>query len=81
MKQKLLAVLTVLVFLAGLSLLAYPVVSNLLYEKEQEEIMKHSNSIISEEMTSDDQTAELQECQDYNRGLLQGGVLLPDPFD
>lgn len=80
-KQKLLAVLTVLVFLAGLSLLAYPVVSNLLYEKEQEEIMKHYNSIISEEMTSDEQTAELQECQDYNRGLLQGGVLLTDPFD
>lgn len=80
-KQKLLAILTVLVFLAGLSLLAYPVVSNLLYEKEQEEIMKHYNSIISEEMTSDDQTAELQECQDYNRGLLQGGVLLTDPFD
>ena len=41
MKQKILTILAILVFLAGISLLAYPVVSNLLYEKEQEELMEH----------------------------------------
>ena len=73
--------MAILVFLVGLSLLAYPVVSNLLYEKEQEELMEHYDSIAGEKMTTDEQAEELQECRDYNRGLLQGGVLLTDPFD
>lgn len=73
--------MAILVFLAGISLLAYPAVSNLLYEKEQEELMEHYDSIVGENLTADEQEAELQECRDYNRGLLQGGVLLTDPFD
>lgn len=81
MKQKILTILAILVFLAGISLLAYPVVSNLLYEKEQEELMEHYDSIAGEKVTADEQAEELQECRDYNRGLLQGGVLLTDPFD
>lgn len=74
-------ILAILVFLAGISLLAYPAVSNLLYEKEQEELMEHYDSIVGENLTADEQAAELQECREYNRGLLQGGVLLTDPFD
>lgn len=81
MKQKILTILAILVFLAGISLLAYPAVSNLLYEKEQEELMEHYDSIVGENLTADEQVEELQECRDYNRGLLQGGVLLTDPFD
>ena len=81
MKQKILTILAIMVFLAGLSLLAYPVVSNLLYEKEQEELMEHYDSIAGEKITADEQAEELQECRDYNRGLLHGGVLLTDPFD
>lgn len=81
MKQKILTILAIMVFLAGISLLAYPAVSNLLYEKEQEELMEHYDSIVRENLTADEQAAELQECMDYNRGLLQGGVLLTDPFD
>ena len=81
MKQKILTILAILVFLAGISLLAYPAVSNLLYEKEQEELMEHYDSIVGENLTADEQAAELQECREYNRGLLQGGVLLTDPFD
>lgn len=81
MKQKILTILAIMVFLVGLSLLAYPAVSNLLYEKEQEELMEHYDSIVRENLTADEQAAELQECMDYNRGLLQGGVLLTDPFD
>lgn len=73
--------MAILVFLAGISLLAYPAVSNLLYEKEQEELMEHYDSIVGENLTTDEQEAELQECREYNRGLLQGGVLLTDPFD
>ena len=73
--------MAILVFLAGISLLAYPVVSNLLYEKEQEELMEHYDSIAGEKITADEQAEELQECRDYNLGLLQGGVLLTDPFD
>lgn len=81
MKQKILTILAILVFLAGISLLAYPAVSNLLYEKEQEELMEHYDRIVGENLTTDEQAAELQECREYNRGLLQGGVLLTDPFD
>lgn len=81
MKQKILTILAILVFLAGISLLAYPVVSNLLYEKEQEELMEHYDSIAGEKITADEQAEELQECSYYNRRLLQGGVLLTDPFD
>lgn len=81
MKQKILTKLAIIVFLAGISLLAYPVVSNLLYEKEQEELMEYYDSIVGEKMTADEHAEELQECRDYNRELLQGGVLLTDSFD
>lgn len=81
MKQKLITILIILVFLGGVGLLAYPAVSNLYYEKQQESLTDYYDSKVMEEIPDEDRTAEFQECWNYNQGLLKGGVLLTDPFD
>lgn len=79
--QKILAALAMLVFVAGLSLLAYPVVSNLYYEKQQKKLMDYYENIVVEELSKDEISDKFQACWQYNAGLLEGGILLSDPFD
>lgn len=81
MKQKILTVLILLLFLAGVGLVAYPAVSNLYYESQQEKLTDYYDHLVTEEIPEEDRSAEFQECWDYNQGLLKGGVLLTDPFD
>lgn len=81
MRQKILILLIILLFLAGAGLLAYPAVSNLYYESQQEELTDYYDHLVVEEIPKEDRSAEFQECWDYNTGLLKGGVLLTDPFD
>lgn len=81
MRQKITAVLAVLIFLAGAGLLAYPAVSNLIYEKRQDELIDYYDHLVVENVPQEDQLAEFQKCWDYNEGLRKGGVLLTDPFD
>lgn len=81
MRQKIITVLTILVLLAGIGLLAYPAVSNLYYEKQQENLTDYYDNMVTEDIPDEDRTAEFQECWNYNQGLMKGGVLLTDPFD
>lgn len=81
MGRKIATVLTVIIFILGIGLLAYPVVSNLAYEKEQKELTDYYDNLVTETMPEEERSAEWQACWDYNAGLLQGGVLLTDPFD
>ncbi len=81
MTKKLFTVLIMLLFLAGAGLMAYPAVSNLIYEERQDELMDYYDKLTVEEIPEEDRSAEFQECWDYNEGLRKGGVLLTDPFD
>ena len=81
MKGKLLAVLAAWMFLAGAGLLAYPMVSNLYYEWQQERLTEYYDSVVAQQVEEEALSQEFQECWDYNQGLLKGGVLLTDPFE
>lgn len=81
MWRKCITVLSILVFVAGIGVLAYPVVSNLYYESQQEKLTEYYDSLITDTIPEDEISPEFDECWNYNRGLLQGGVLLTDPFD
>lgn len=81
MRQKVTTILAIVVFLSGVGLLAYPAASNLIYEKRQDELMNYYDHLVAESMPEEDLSEEFQKCQDYNESLLEGGVLLTDPFD
>lgn len=81
MWRKCISVLSVLAFVAGIGILAYPVVSNLYYESQQEKLTEYYDSLVTDTIPEDEIPEELEECWNYNQGLLQGGVLLTDPFD
>lgn len=81
MWRKCLTLASVVVFLVGIGVLAYPVVSNLYYESQQKELTAYYDSLVQDTLPEEEVPAELEECRDYNEGLLKGGVLLTDPFD
>lgn len=81
MGRKIISVLSALVFLAGVAILSYPAVSNLYYESQQEKLTEYYDALVTESVPEEEIPTEFQACWDYNQGLLQGGVLLTDPFD
>ena len=60
--------------------MVYPLVSNMYYESQQKKLIKYYDKQVNVESSGEDHSAELVECQNYNQSLLNGGVLLTDPF-
>lgn len=81
LKRILLSVCSLVIFLAGICVLAYPAVSNLYYENQQDKLTAYYESQVVEKIPEQDRSAEFQACWDYNASLIAGGVLLTDPFD
>ena len=80
MKRFVIPCLIALVFLAGISIVFYPMVSNLLYETNQSHVLaQYDESIAQTEQEKLD--AELLAAQEYNRSLLESEAFLTDPFD
>ena len=75
MKTKLITIISVLVVIAGLAILAYPIISNMMFQKSQQELIDFYDSQINEipEKTKD---SMLEECRKYNSGLLDSKVQL-----
>lgn len=79
MRQKLKYLIVGLIFLAGLGLMLYPVVSNWY-------IQRHQGSVIAEydeeaaKLSKQQIEEELEAARTYNKSLL-GNVVLKDPFD
>ena len=69
-----------LVFLAGIGLVAYPMVSNTLYERNQSTVRAEYDETVARAEQSELEEA-LELARDYNRQLLEGSVFLTDPFD
>lgn len=80
MKRKIFTAIAVLVMLAGIAVMLYPLVSNLLYERQQEELTEFYADK-AEEIPEEEKNEQLEECRIYNDNLRSGGVLLTDPFE
>ena len=48
MKTKLITIISVLVVIAGLAILAYPIISNMMFQKSQQELIDFYDSQINE---------------------------------
>jgi len=77
MKKKLPWVLVCLLFLAGLTLLLYPAISNWLMERNQSIAIQEYDASIAE-MAAQALEEELQKAREYNDALL--GANIEDPF-
>lgn len=66
------------IVLAGVALMAYPFVSNYLYEREQDELIRSVDDIgLKDEVIR----TERERAEEYNSYLLEENIILTDPFD
>lgn len=80
MKELAYRLLAALVFLAGAAMISYPLVSNYSYERDQQKLIeRYDRIVLRQDAGAIDR--HLEECQKYNHDLLDGGVVLTDPFD
>lgn len=80
MKKALPTILTVLVFIAGISVFLYPTVSNYLYEKNSTRaITNHAEKLAK--LSPEDIAEEKKAVDRYNKSLFNNAVVLTDPFD
>ena len=78
-KNRVITVILVLVLIAGLGVLVYPFVSNMLHDRKQDEIITEYDEKL-ENLDQEERDAMLAEVREYNESLL-GNVVLTDPFD
>lgn len=78
MKQRVVNIIAVLAILAGLVVLLYPMVSNILYEENQQKLVDYYASI-AVDVPEEERSTEWDACAAYNETLISGGVLLTDP--
>lgn len=72
--------MTIFVILTGMAIMVYPLISNHLYELEQEEAVSFYEQK-SEEIGQDEKKQEFEKAREYNELLAQSNVILSDPFD
>lgn len=80
MKRFLPLVLIFFIFVTGAGLVAYPLVSNALYEKDQSLVQASYDESLAEKGQPRLDEA-LQNARDYNEALVAGQAVLTDPFD
>lgn len=80
MKRFFIPILIFILFAAGIGVVAYPVVSNYLYEKNQSRVTAQYDETVSQ-MAYDTLAAERKAAQEYNQDLLESKAFLTDPFD
>ena len=79
MKQKIINIVLILFFLAGLSITLYPVVSDWYISHHQGQVVDNYDKKAAE-MSQKEINDALEKAREYNRELL-GNVVLTDPFD
>lgn len=79
MKNKIITIILVLALLAGVGLLLYPVVSNVLHDRKKDTILTEYNEGIAN-LSESSQDKIRAEAEKYNRKLM-GTVIISDPFD
>ena len=79
MKRKLSIIFIILIFLAGLGIMLYPIISNAYIEYKQKNIINEYNEVV-ENIDDNTKEEELEHARDYNK-LLIGTAIVTDPFD
>lgn len=79
MKNKIINIILVCCLLAGICILAYPFVSNVLHDRKQDRIITEYDEEV-ERLRDADKEAMLSDARQYNEDLI-GSVVLSDPFD
>ena len=72
-------ILIIVIAMAGIGLMGYPLYNNYLYEKGQKELAAYYDQLAAE-ITPEERDKRWDECEEYNRELLAGNVSLSDPF-
>ncbi len=80
MKTKLITLFAVLIVLAGAGILVYPVISNILFQNSQQELIKYYDNQV-QQLAPEQKNTMLEDCREYNRGLMNSKIKLIDPFD
>lgn len=79
MRNKIITITLVLVLVAGIGVLAYPFVSNMLHDRKQDKIITQYDESI-DKLNEEEKELMLAEAREYNASL-HGTVVLTDPFD
>ena len=80
MKKKSSKIVIILIFLAGLSLLLYPLVANQWNNHRQKQLISNYESVVADKEAAGtiDYAAEMKKAEAYNDALLPS--ILPDSF-
>lgn len=79
-KSRLPVIILLLIMLAGICMIFYPLVSNLLYEKDSSIVTtKYEDTV--EDLEDEETETMLAEAKEYNQSLLNANIVLTDPFD
>lgn len=73
-------ILVLIPMLAGVAMIAYPIVSNLFYETNRSQVTTEYEKQV-EDVKDDEVAALFSEANKYNESLLKANVILTDPFD
>lgn len=79
MRNKITNIILILCVLAGVGILAYPFVSNMLHDRKQDEIITEYDEQM-ENLAEEEKEEMLAVARQYNEDLI-GNVVLSDPFD
>ena len=79
MKNKIINSILLLCVLAGIGILSYPFVSNMLHDRKQDEIITEYDEQM-EHLGDEEKEQMLEAAREYNEDLI-GNVVLSDPFD
>ena len=79
MKNKIITIVLVIVLIGGIGSLSYPLISNMLRDRRQDQILTEFNQQM-EKISSDELDDARASAQAYNEELL-GTVIISDPFD
>lgn len=79
MKKKLPKIFIGLIFIIGLGIMLYPIISNLYIEYHQGNIIDEYNKTV-ESMPDDTLEKEREKAEGYNK-MLTGNMIITDPFD
>lgn len=74
-----LRILMVVIALVGIGLMGYPLYNNYLYEKAQKNLAAYYEQMAAE-ISPEERDTRWDECEEYNRQILSGGVIPSDPF-
>lgn len=80
MRTKIITLAAVLIVLAGAGILMYPIISNMVFQNSQHELIEFYEKQIHD-IPEEEKDTMLHDCEEYNQRLIDSKVQLTDPFD